>query len=58
MNIRTTRKPIKEERMDFPNYYSIMLYTKNHTYILMGVVLALFVCWYHVINGRNGDKNH
>ena len=44
--------------MDFPNYYSLMLFTKNHAYILMGVTLVVFVCWYHVINGRNGGKKH
>jgi hypothetical protein len=44
--------------MDFPNYYSIMLFTKNQAYILMGVTLVLFVCWFHVINGRDDDKKH
>jgi hypothetical protein len=42
--------------MDFPNYYSIMLFTKNQAYIIMGITLALFVCWYYVINGRDGSK--
>ena len=42
--------------MDFPNYYSIMLYTKNQAYILMGITVALFVCWYHIINGRDKSK--
>jgi len=42
--------------MDFPNYYSIMLFTKNQAYILMGITLVLFVCWFHVINGRDGSK--
>jgi hypothetical protein len=44
--------------MDFPNYYSIMLFTKNHAYMLMGATLVLFVCWFHVINGRDDDKKH
>ena len=42
--------------MDFPNFYSIMLFTKNQTYIIMGITLVLFVCWFHVINGRDGNK--
>ena len=58
MNTRIIRKPIKEERMDFPNYYSLMLFTKNQAYMLMGITLVLFVCWFHVINGRNGDNKH
>ncbi len=44
--------------MEFPNYYSIMLFTKNQAYILMGITLVLFVCWFHVLNGRDkNDKN-
>jgi len=42
--------------MDFPNYYSLMLHTKDLTYILMGVTLVLFACWYHVINVRDPNK--
>jgi hypothetical protein len=42
--------------MDFPNYYSIMLYTKNQAYILMGVTLAVFVCWFHILNGGGNKK--
>jgi hypothetical protein len=44
--------------MDFPNYYSIMLYTKNQAYIFMGVTLVLFVCWFHVINGGRDDNQN
>jgi hypothetical protein len=33
-----------------------MLYTKNHAYILMAVTLVLFVCWFHVLNGRDDDN--
>lgn len=42
--------------MDFPNYYSIMLYTKNHAYLLMALTVALFLAWYQVINVRDKDK--
>ena len=44
--------------MDFPNYYSIMLFTKNQAYILMAVTLVLFVGWYHVINKRSDRDKH
>ena len=43
--------------MDFPNYYSIMLFTKNQAYILMAVTLVVFLGWYQVINKRNDDKH-
>ena len=42
--------------MDFPNYYSLMLFTKNQAYILMGVTVVLFVGWYHIINGPDKNK--
>ena len=44
--------------MDFPNYYSMMLFTKNQAYIIMGITLVLFVCWFSVLNGRDDKDNH
>ena len=43
--------------MDFPNYYSLMLFTKNQAYIIMGIILVLFVCWFNVLNGRDDKDN-
>jgi hypothetical protein len=44
--------------MAFPNYYSIMLFTKNQAYILMAVTLVVFLCWYQVINKRSDRDKH
>ena len=42
--------------MEFPNYYSLMLFTKNQAYILMGVTIAMFLGWYQVINKSDDDE--
>lgn len=35
--------------MDFPNFYSYFLYTKNWAYIMMIIVLPLYVAYWNLV---------
>lgn len=42
--------------MDFPNFYSYFLYTKNWAYLMMFIVLPLYVVYWNLILYRKGRK--
>ena len=46
--------PINAEmNMEFHILYEFMIYTKSLTYILMGVSLVLFLCFFRFLTARD-----